>query len=360
MTARSVYFTGPGAVEVREEPVADPGPDEVGVSAEVSAISAGTELLLYRGEVRPDLPTDETLGTLAGSLSYPLAYGYATVGTVSDVGEDVDSGWLDETVFAFHPHASEFVVPVGEVSVVPEGVSPRAAALLANVETAVNLLLDGSPRVGERVVVFGQGVVGLLTTALLAASPLASLLTVDRYERRRRLSEAVGADESVDPGERDPVAVVRERSRERPRTPAGDTGTPDGQPGRASSMPSGADLAYELSGNPAALDAAIDATGYGGRVVVGSWYGTKTAELSLDGRFHRSRIRLISSQVSTIAPERRGRWTKPRRIETAWRRLQSLDVDPLVTHRFPVEDAAEAYELLDERPDRAVQVLLTY
>lgn len=353
MTARSVYFTEPGAVEVREEPTPDPGPNEVAVRAELSAISAGTELLVYRGEVRPDLPGDETLDALPESMSYPLCYGYATVGTVVDVGEHVAPDWLDETVFAFHPHASEFVVPLEEVSAVPDGIPLQAAVLLPNVETAVNLLLDGSPRIGERAVVFGQGVVGLLTTTLLEKAPLASLLTVDLHERRRRLSETYGADRSIDPDERDPATVIRELTQKR-------AGAPCGASGGGPSSPTRADITYELSGDPVALDAAIEATGYGGRVVVGSWYGTRRAELSLDGRFHRSRIRLVSSQVSTIAPERRGRWTKARRLETAWRWLDSLDVDPLVTHRFPVEDVAEAYELLDERPNEAVQVLLTY
>lgn len=353
MTARAVYFTGPEEVAVQEEPTPEPGPGEVAVSAELSAISAGTELLLYRGDVRQDLPADETLDALAGSLSYPLSYGYATVGTVVDVGADVDADWVDETVFAFHPHASEFAVSVEAVSPVPSGVPLQAAVLLPNVETAVNLLLDGSPRIGERSVVFGQGVVGLLTTALLAETPLASLLTVECHEQRRRLSKAFGADGSIDPADRDPATVIRERTQDGP-------GTRDERRGEGSAGPTRADLTYELSGDPAALDAAIETTGYGGRVVVGSWYGTKRADLSLDGRFHRSRIRLVSSQVSTIAPERRGRWTKARRIETAWRWLEALDVDPLVTHRFPVTDAADAYELLDERPDDAVQVLLTY
>lgn len=354
MPAQSVYFTGPREVEVRETAVPDPGPDELKVAATVSAISSGTELLLYRGEMNPEITADETLETLSGSFSYPFPYGYAVVGTVTAVGADVDPAWHGETVLAFHPHASEFVVGVDEVSVVPADVPPAVAAFLPNVETAVNLILDGEPRIGERAIVFGQGVVGLLTTALLAETPLSSLVTVDRYEQRRQLSTAFGADRSLEPTETDPVAAVHKQlgPPDRPGSPSGRT--------EREQLPRRADLTYELSGNPAALDAAVDATGYGGRVVVGSWYGTKTAELSLDGRYHRSRIRLISSQVSTIAPERRGRWTVARRLATAWRRLEDVETGRLVTHRVPVADAPEAYELLDERPDETVQVMLTY
>jgi threonine dehydrogenase-like Zn-dependent dehydrogenase len=121
-----------------------------------------------------------------------------------------------------------------------------------------------------------------------------------------------------------------------------------------------ADLTYELSGNPAALDQAIAATGFNGRVVIGSWYGQKQAHLNLGGRFHRSRLHLISSQVSTIAPQWAGRWTKPRRLQVAWQMLQQVRPAPLITHRFPIAEAAAAYALLDRQPQEAMQVLLTY
>jgi len=184
---------------------------------------------------------------------------------------------------------------------------------------------------GERVMVFGQGVVGLLTTALLACFPLARLVTLDRYAPRREKSLAMGAHFSLDPAV--PSALNLEPQ---------------------------ADLVYELSGNPAALDQAIAATGVGGRVVIGSWYGQKQVVLNLGGRFHRSRIRLMSSQVSTVAPEWTGRWTQARRFETAWQMIEQIKPAQLVTHRFPVEQAAEAYALLDENPVEAMQVMLTY
>ena len=122
----------------------------------------------------------------------------------------------------------------------------------------------------------------------------------------------------------------------------------------------GADLSFELSGNPAALDMAVKTAGYGGRIVVGSWYGTKAASLDLGGRFHRDRVRMISSQVSTIAPEWSGRWTKARRFEVAWSMIRKLRPSRLVSHAFSLEEAASAYELLDRDPGSALQVLFTY
>lgn len=323
---------------VREREQSAPESGEVRVRAECSAVSPGTELLVYRGDAPSEMATDETLDSLSGSFDFPLQYGYAVVGRVTEVGPDVDSTWNDQRVFAFNPHESQFCVPVSDLLVVPDDCPSEAAAFLPTVETAVNLLQDGAPILGERVAVFGQGLVGLLTTALLARCPLDSLVTLDCYESRRERSAELGADVVLDPErERNSSERIRERF-------GGD----------------GADLTYELSGQPVALDSAIEATGYDGRVVVGSWYGNKPAELDLGGRFHRSRVRVESSQVSTIDPELRGRWNKERRLDVAWNRLAELSLEQFVTHEFDIEEAQRAYRLLDRRPEDALGVLFRY
>jgi 2-desacetyl-2-hydroxyethyl bacteriochlorophyllide A dehydrogenase len=346
-SAQAVYFTGGRELDVRTEEVSEPGPSEVLVRTTVSAISPGTELLVYRGDAPTELEADATIDALSGSLDFPLQYGYAAAGTVIGLGSDVDSNLLGESVFSFQPHASHFVALPDDLFRIPEGYAPEEAVFLPNVETAVNLVLDGSPKVGEQAVVFGQGVVGLLTTGLLAECPLSDLVTLDCYPTRRELAREMGADRCLDAtdGDGDADANIVETVRShlsRPDTPAG------------------ADLSYELSGNPSALDDAVAVTGYDGRVLVGSWYGEKRADLNLGGTFHRSRIDISSSQVSTVDPELRGRWDTDRRLRVAWRRLGELDVSRLITHRFPVESAAEGYRLLDERPDDALSVLLTY
>lgn len=342
MSRQALYFTGPREVELRNEPMPRLAPDQLLVQTWVSAISAGTEMLLYRGQAPREMAADVTISALAGSLGFPLKYGYAAVGQVVEVGRAVDESWYDQLVFAFNPHETRFVVSPDEVHPVPTALTAKDATLLPSMETAINVVMDGRPMLGEQVAIFGQGVVGLLTTALLAEMPLSSLVTLDRYSKRREVSLEFGATASLDPAgheaERDLRAALR------------------GQREYA-----GADLTFELSGSPAALDQAIAVTGFNGRIVVGSWYGQKRAQLDLGGHFHRSRIRLISSQVSTVAPKFTGRWTKSRRLELAWYMLERMQpADRLVTHQFPFERAAEAYRLLDERPDEAIQVLLTY
>ncbi len=301
-----------------------------------SAISPGTEMLIYRGQFPQDLPLDENIPALAGQFQYPLSYGYACVGRIIALGDTVDEAWKDRLVFSFQPHASHFVAAPDQLFPVPAGLSPESACLLPNMETAVNLVQDAAPILGERALVFGQGIIGLLTAALLAEFPLAALVTCDCYPLRRDVSRSLGASAVLNPD----ATGFREQVR--------------------ALLPSGADLSLELSGAPAALDDAIALTGFGGRVVIGSWYGGKKAVLALGGVFHRSRIQLISSQVSTIAPGLRGRWDKARRFQVAWEALERIQPQQWITHRFPLEEAGKAYRLLDGNPQETIQIIFQY
>lgn len=336
MNYRAVVFTAPGQIEIQEAPIAPLQPGEALVQTLISAISPGTESLIYRGLFPTDLCLDENLSALGGEFQYPLKYGYAAVGRVVDLGSGVDEAWLDRLVFAFQPHQSCFAARVGELFALPAGINPEDAVFLPNMETAVNLVMDGAPLIGENVAVFGQGVVGLLTTALLARYPLSSLISLEPIPSRRQISLKLGATRSVAPD-------ARETRQTFSQLPKG-----------------GVDLAFELSGSPEGLNQAIQFTGFAGRIVIGSWYGQKYANLDLGGRFHRSRLRLISSQVSSLAPELTGRWDKARRFDLAWEMLRKIQPSQLISHRLPLEQAQQAYQMLVEQPANALQILFTY
>ncbi len=331
---RIVEHAAPGTVRVVEEPLPAPGAGCVLVATRVSAISAGTELLVYRGRIPADAPLDDTLGALRGRFAWPVRYGYAAVGAVVAAGKGAPPELVGRRVFAFQPHRSHFVAAADEVVPLPADLDAGTAALLPTMETALSLVMDGRPLPGERVLAAGQGVVGLLATALLARMPLAALVAVDRLDGRRRAALELGATAAVAPGDVDSLARH--------------LGT------------DGADLAFEMTGDPAALDEVIRASGREGRVVVGSWYGTRRAPIDLGTHFHRGRITLRSSQVSHIDPALRGRWSQRRRLDFALELLRRLRPGRLVTHRFRVEDAAAAFRLLDRAPGDALQVLLTY
>src|SRR5437016_8722070 len=227
--AAAVWFARARSVELRAEELSEPRGDEVRVRALLSAISHGTEMLVYRGEVDADLALD--LPTLAGGYGFPLKYGYASVGRVVAIGRDVRGVREGDLVFALHPHQDEYVVRESLVRRLPDRTAPEQGVFLANLETAINVVLDAKPRLGEIIAVFGQGVVGLLVTQLLRRSGT-RVIAIEPSALRRPFAERCGAEAAIAPGD---GTVLR-----------GLTG------GR------GADVAIEASGSPTALQDAID------------------------------------------------------------------------------------------------------
>jgi 2-desacetyl-2-hydroxyethyl bacteriochlorophyllide A dehydrogenase len=334
LPATALWLRAPRAVELRDEQVPAPPHGTIRVRAIASALSHGTELLVYRGEVPADLPLD--LPTLAGSFAFPIKYGYAAVGRVLDAGPGVSRFAPGDLVFALHPHQSLFLAPEHLALRLPPDLDPLVGLFTANLETALNILHDTPLRLGETAVVFGQGIVGLLVTQLLRRAGVGRVFAVDPLDRRRALALHVGADAALAPGP-ELAAHIRERN-----------------DGRA------ADVAIEASGNGAALQAAIDTVMDEGTVVVASWYGVKPVVLNLGGHFHRGRIQLRSSQVGRLNPALAPRWDHARRLATVAGLLPQLRLAELITHRLPFAEAARAYALIDEHPGETGQVVLVY
>jgi 2-desacetyl-2-hydroxyethyl bacteriochlorophyllide A dehydrogenase len=326
--ARAVRFVAPYQVEVADVAVREPGSGDVVVRAEISGISGGTEMLAYRGELDSTIPKDEALGGLAGSFEYPFTYGYSAVGTVETSRSDVREG---ERVFAFHPHQTRFVVPAADVVSVGD-CDPRAAALFPLVETALQISLDTGIRYREVAAVLGLGPVGILTAILLVRSG-AVVVGSDPKPWRREAAQACGL-EAVDPdGLADAVAAATR--------------------GR------GADFIVEATGNPEALGESLGLLSKEGVAMVVSWYGMKAVTLPLGGDFHRRRLEIRSSQVSTIG-HRAARWDRGRRLETTQGLLSELPLSLLASHTFPFEHAPEAYAAIDRADDGVLHVALAY
>jgi 2-desacetyl-2-hydroxyethyl bacteriochlorophyllide A dehydrogenase len=334
LEARALWFAAPRTAELRPEMVPYPGPGEVRIRSIASAISHGTEMLVYRGEVPADLPLD--LPTLSGDYAFPIKYGYASVGRILDVGPDAEALSPGDPIFVHHPHQDVFVVPADLPVRLTDGFDLTRCLFLANLETAVGVVHDTPLRLGETALVFGQGVVGLLITQLLKLAGAGRVLAIDPLEKRRELALAVGADGAFEPGQ-DLRASILEATAGR-----------------------GADVAIEVSSSGAALQAAMDAVATEGTVVVASWYGTKPIALALGGHFHRGRIRLRSSQVGSLNPELGPRWDRARRTATVLGLLGRLRLEELVSHRIPFGEAPGAYRLVDENPGEVVQVVLTH
>lgn len=340
--SRTVVFIGPRELEVRDEAIRHLGADDVALRTLYSGISAGTEMNVFRG-VAPQWTKvqDPVTGLFEeGSTpqwTYPLVYGYAAVSRVAAVGGQVSSPQVGDLVFSYTPHRSRSVVAANDVVVLPPLHDLRVGVLVANLNTALNGVLDAHPFLGDTVVVSGLGVIGLIVVQLMRRSGVSLIVGVDTVERRRAAARQFGADVVLDPS----TDAVAKRV-------------------RALTDNRGADIVVEVSGASTALHEAIRTAGYGGRVVVMSWYGGTFEGLSLAGEFHHNRPKVIASQVGGLNADLGPLWSMRRRMDFANELLVSLDLAPLLTHTVPVEDAARAYSLIDSADPDLIQCVLSY
>jgi len=320
--AKALYFTAPGTVEIREE-ICRPVGEQVLVRSRLIVVSHGTEMLVFGGQMPPGLEADACLENLTGTLDYPLKYGYINTG-------ETESG---RRVFAFYPHQDLFFVEPQQLIELPSRLDFADAVFLANMETALSIVHDANPRFGECVLLIGQGVVGLLTAEILLRGDAGKVITVEPYAKRRQVSEAIGCV-ALQPG-----AELQERIREHT----------DGR---------GADVAINVSASAEGLQLAIDNLAFEGIAVEASWYGSRPVTLELGRAFHRKRLKLRSSQVSRIDPALTGRWDKGRRLDRVLELLQAIRPSRYISHRFALDRAQEAFELLENQPERSIQIVL--
>ena len=330
MKGRVLRFVAPRRVGHAVVEVRPPADGEVLVRTHWSGISGGTELLAYRGELDAGSARDETIRSLGGSFVYPFAYGYSCVGEV--LTSRVDGVPERATAFAFHPHQDLFTVRGSDVVIVDK-VEARLATLFPLVETALQVSLDAGPRLEEPVVVMGLGPVGILTAGLLDRAG-AEVVGVDPRRDRREAAVLFGVP-AVDVAEID--AAVEQLT-----------------------SGAGVPLVVDATGRPSALAHALELLRHEGEVLVCSWYGTKDVSLPLGREFHRRRLQIRSTQVSTIPARLAGRWDVQRRRAVATRLLSDLPLKLLATHDVPFDEAGEAYAALDRGEAGLMHVGLRY
>jgi threonine dehydrogenase-like Zn-dependent dehydrogenase len=317
VTARALYHTGPRQVEIRELAPPRPGAGEVLVRTLRSGISGGTERLVYRGEVPVGLALDDTIGALGGTFSYPFAYGYACVGEVADSGQ---------LVFAFHPHQDVFAARAGDLIPLP-ALDPASATLLPLVETALQVTLDAGTGYRDRVIVLGAGVLGLLTALLLQRAGWRPLIA-EPQAWRRDLASDLGA------GAVAPEALAGER------------------------VP----LVIDASGNPEAPAMGLDMLAHEGTLLIASWFGVKPVVLPLGGAFHRRRLVIRSTQVSTVPARLSRTWSLARRRRETVELLAELPLARLCTPAFvfAFDRAADAFRAVDDGEPGLMHAVLDY
>lgn len=308
--ARALWFPSANTCAIEAEEIAPPGPGEVLVEMLYSGISRGTEALVFGGKV-PEGEEERMRGPhMGGVFPFPVKYGYSAVGkAVAGAGH-----LRGRTVFCLHPHQDRFVVAANAVTVLPAALPPERAVLAANMETALNIVWDTEILPGDRVAVFGAGVVGALVAFLASRIIGTEVVLADPNPARQALASRLGiAFSSPDALEGDFDALIN------------------------------------ASGSPDALAAALAHAGQEARVVEASWHGSGQASIPLGGAFHSRRLSIVSSQVGSVPPARRARWDFSRRLAKALELLLDDRLDALISGETAFAGLEEAYpQVLDD------------
>jgi threonine dehydrogenase-like Zn-dependent dehydrogenase len=297
-TSDALWYVAPGIVEIRPGRLGDTG---VRIRTLYSGLSRGTERLVLHGRVPASEHERMRCPHQEGAFPHPVKYGYALVGTA------LDGTYAGRTVFVLHPHQRAFRAIETDLHPVPADVPPRRAVLTANMETALNVTWDAGVGCGDRVLVVGAGVLGLLVTVLITAIPGCTVTVADTEPSRAEIVGGFGA------------AFV----------------TPDAAPGDQ-------DVVIHTSGAAGGLTTALAAAGDDATVVEASWYGDQQIVVPLGGPFHARRLRLISSQVGRLPPRQVPRWTHQRRLATALGLLRDSRLDSLITTEVPFASVTAA------------------
>lgn len=294
--ARAFWVREPGHGEIRASELREPGPGEVLIQTSFSAVSRGTEALVFGGHV----PESE-FGRMRcphqdGDFPGPVKYGYSNVGRVLAGPREL----IGRDVFCLFPHQTAYVVAETQVVPLPEGVPAWRAVLAANVETALNALWDARPLAGDRVSVVGAGVVGSLVAYLCRSIPGTEVTLIDIRPERAELARALGV------GFEAPSQARGER-----------------------------DLVFHASATPAGLECALALASRDASVIELSWFGDRKVTLPLGAAFHVKRLSLRSSQVGTVSPHARPRFDYRGRLALAL----ALCADPALDALFSGESA---------------------
>jgi NADPH:quinone reductase-like Zn-dependent oxidoreductase len=289
--AQALWYVAPGRAEIRAEPVAPPAEGQVRVRAVASALSRGTERLIFSGRVPESEYERMRAPFMSGAFPFPVKYGYAMVGRVEDGPADL-TGRL---CFALYPHQTVFNLAAENIIPLPDGLAPERAVLAANMETALNALWDSQPGPADRIAVVGAGVLGLLVAQLCARIPGTQVTVVDVNPARSDIAQKLGA-----------------------RFAAPDV------------APDGCDIVIHTSASAAGLATALRLAGEEATVLELSWYGAGAVSVPLGDVFHSRRLKLISSQVGKVSPGHRPRWSYRRRLTAALELLQDPLLDVLI------------------------------
>lgn len=331
MKVKAVYFPDRMKVEFGEVTVPEPGPDDVVTETKYSLISNGTEGSFLRGE-RIDGETPWRSGDV---WPFPVAPGYQSTGIVRAVGANVTDLRPGQWVFCalgrvegmYQPwggHMALKVSPRAQVWVVPDGVSPIAVSGRVLTQVGYNSATRPPLAIGDGAVVVGDGLVGQWTAQTLHWRG-ARVLLAGRRRNRLALFGRGPARDVVDTTTTDLLDAVK------------------------GAFPEGPHVLVDTVGSVSALHAMLPLIRRNGHIVSTGFHGT-------DSMFDLQRLRFRECTLHSPSG-----WQSKRMDETlALIAAGHLQVEPLITHTFPAEEAAQAWKLIVEKDPSVLGVLLKW
>lgn len=360
-----------GETVVTEVPTPTPPPGMALVKVAASLVSAGTERMLVefgekslidKARSRPDLVRQvldkmrregliSTLQATFNRLDQPMALGYSSAGTIISLGANMEGFKVGQRVACagggYAVHAEYNLVPRALLTPLPDSVDFESAAFTTLGAIALHGFRLAEPQVGERVAVIGLGLLGLMTVQIAAAAGC-KIFGIDTNPERVKLAEQFGLS-----------ACVRDRAEESAQAFTANRGfdvvlicadTTSNDP-------------VELAGAIARDRARIVATGAVGLTIPRKVYYEKELNFINSRSYGPGRYDPSYEENGHDYPIGYVRWTEGRNFQTIVELLESgkLNVQPLITHRFPIEKAAEAYEIITgKKKVPFLGVLLTY
>ena len=300
MQCQALWYADSHQVELRDLDIPRPQSGEVLVKAHFSGLSRGTERIIYNGRVPQSEYTRMRCPYQGGQFPFPVKYGYSFVGKVVDGAPDQ----IGRSVFVLHPHQEIACVSVEDLHEIPHDLSLRRAVLTANTETAINVIWDADPSPGERILVVGGGILGLLVAGLAGLSGENEITVVDTNPNREKIAQDLGANFTM----------------------------PD-------AAPNNQDVVIHTSATETGLRKSLDCVADEGRIIEASWFGDLNVSLPLGEAFHSRRLRIISSQVGAVPRTHREQWTPKKRIQKALDHLGDERFDSLITGEIAFTEA---------------------
>ena len=360
-----------GQSTIEDVPIPTPGAGQALVKVAASLVSAGTERMVVefaekslvgKARSRPDLVKQvidkarreglvNTVQAAFNRLDQPMALGYSSAGTIVALGESVSGFQAGQRVACagggFAVHAEYNVVPRNLLTALPENVDFESAAFTTLGAIALHGFRLAEPQIGENVAIIGMGLLGLLA-AQIASAAGCNVLGIDLDPARLALASSLGLE-----------AVSRGQALDSAQSFTANRGfdvilicadTSSNDP-------------VELAGTIARDRARVVATGAVGLTLPRKIYYEKEISFINSRSYGPGRYDLSYEENGQDYPLGYVRWTEGRNFEAVVDLMSKdkLKAKPLITHRFPIEQATQAYEVITGKTKEPfLGVLLTY